>query len=194
MSWVIEILCQEHRNIEKLLCILERELNVFARGERPNYELVLAVIDYFKDYPDTCHHPKEDMIFERLKLRDANAVATIGDLGAEHREGARRLRRVGQIVEAVLNDQDLVRQIVYDTIRDFIDHERRHMAMEERLVFPAALKALRPADWAEIALKLADRHDPLSHPNVEEKFATLRRSILESEGEAERLRHPTAPS
>ena len=194
MSWVIEILCQEHRNIEKLLRVLEQELNVFNRGERPNYELVVAVIDYFKGYPDTCHHPKEDMIFERLKLRDANAAATIGDLGAEHQEGARRLYGVAQIVEAVLNDQDFMRQIAYDTMHDFIDHERRHMAMEERLVFPAALKALRPADWAEIALKLADRHDPLSHPNVEEKFDTLRRSIFELEGEAGRLRHPAAPN
>jgi hemerythrin-like domain-containing protein len=63
MSWVIEILCQEHRNIEKLLCVLERELSVFDRGERPNYEVVVAIIDYFKDYPDSCHQPKEDMIF-----------------------------------------------------------------------------------------------------------------------------------
>jgi hypothetical protein len=30
---VIEILRQEHRNIEKLLDVLERELDVFARGE-----------------------------------------------------------------------------------------------------------------------------------------------------------------
>jgi hemerythrin-like domain-containing protein len=54
MSWVIEILCQEHRNIEKLLRVLEREFNLFDHGERSNYELVLAVIDYFKDYPDSC--------------------------------------------------------------------------------------------------------------------------------------------
>ena len=36
---VIEILRQEHRNIEKLLLVLERELSVFARGERPDYEV-----------------------------------------------------------------------------------------------------------------------------------------------------------
>ena len=76
-------------------------------------------------------------------------------------------------------------------MRDFIDHERRHMAMEERLVFPAALKALRPADWAEIALKLADRHDPLSQPSVDENFNTLRRNILELEEEAEGVRRRT---
>ena len=49
--------------------LLERELTVFDRGDRPNYEIVLAVIDYFKDYPDSCHHPKEDMIFEKLEAR-----------------------------------------------------------------------------------------------------------------------------
>jgi hemerythrin-like domain-containing protein len=65
VTYVIEILRQEHRNIEKLLRVLERELNVFDRGERPDYEVVLAVIDYFKDYPDICHHPKEDLKVSR---------------------------------------------------------------------------------------------------------------------------------
>jgi len=37
---VIDILRQEHRNIEKLLLVLERELDVFARGERPDYEVM----------------------------------------------------------------------------------------------------------------------------------------------------------
>ena len=34
MSYIIEVLRQEHRNIETLLCVLERELSVFDRGER----------------------------------------------------------------------------------------------------------------------------------------------------------------
>jgi hypothetical protein len=34
------------------------------------------------------------------------------------------------------------------------------MAMEERVVFPAVLNALQPQDWADVALKMADRSDP----------------------------------
>jgi hemerythrin-like domain-containing protein len=185
MSYVIEVLRQEHCNIENLLGVLERELSVFDRGDRPNYEVVLAVIDYFKDYPDSCHHPKEDLIFEKLKARDPVATASIGDLEAEHREGARRLRRAAQAVERVLSDQDLRRQSVADIIRDFISHERQHMAMEERVVFPAALDALRPTDWADIALKLGDRDDPFNLPGFEQKFNRLRRNIREMEEEAD---------
>jgi hemerythrin-like domain-containing protein len=35
MVEIIEILRQEHRNIEKLLLVMEQELTVFDRGERP---------------------------------------------------------------------------------------------------------------------------------------------------------------
>ena len=188
MTYIIEILRQEHRNTEKLLRVLDRELSVFDRGGRPDYATVLAAIDYFKDYPDSCHHPKEDFIFERLKIRDAAAAADVGDLEAEHLEGAKRLRRVAQTVEAVYNDQDLVRNTVSNIMHEFIDRERLHMMMEERIVFPAALKALRASDWAEIALKLADREDPLSQPGLEDKFSRLRRKILELEDEAEAAR------
>jgi len=189
MTYIIEVLRQEHRNIESLLCVLERELSVFDRGDRPDYEVVLAVIDYFKDYPDCCHHPKEDMIVEKLKARDPVAAATISDLAGEHQEGTKRLRRVAQAVERVLSDQDLLRQNVDNIIRDFINHERQHMAMEERVVFPAAFEALQPEDWADIAAKLADRDDPFYQPGFEEKFNRLRRNILkmEEEAEAERL-------
>jgi hemerythrin-like domain-containing protein len=73
---------------------------------------------------------------------------------------------------------------VTDIIRDFIKYERQHMAMEERVVFPAALNALRSEDWADIAAKLTDRDDPFYRLGFEEKFKTLRRNILELEEEA----------
>ena len=185
MTYVVEVLRQEHRNMERLLRVLEQELSVFDRGNRPDYEVVLGVSDYFKDYPDSCHHPKEDMIFEKLKSRDLVAAAKIGALETEHQAGAIRLRRVAQAVERVLGDQDLLRQTVDEIIHDFINHERQHMEIEERIFFPAALNALRPEDWADIALKLADRRDPLYEPGLEEKFNLLRRKILEIEAEAE---------
>ena len=185
MTYMIEVLRREHSNIESLLGVLERELSVFERGDRPDYEVMLAVINYFKDYPNSCHHPKEDLIVEKLKARDPRKAEAIGDLEAEHREGVKRLRRVALAVERVLSDQDLPRQTVNDIIRDFIKHERQHMAMEERVVFPAALNALRPEDWADISVKLVDRDDPFYQPGFEERFNKLRRRILEMEEEVE---------
>ena len=139
---IIERLSQEHRNIEKLLAILERELEVFDRGDRPDYEVIRAVISYFEVYPEVYHHPQEDRVFAKLRTRDPVAAAKVGDLAREHRKGAERLRRVAHAVENVLADAEVPRQNVDTIVRDFIAQERHHMMMEDRDFFPAALEAL----------------------------------------------------
>ena len=182
---IIDLLRQEHRNIEKLLLVLERELDVFARGDRPDYEVVQAVIAYFQVYPDVYHHPLENLVFERLKARDPTAVENIGDLAGEHRIGSERLRRVAQAIESVLADRELLRQDISDIIRDFIEHERRHIAMEDRDFFPAAVRVLQPQDWADITLRSTDQKDPPFSEIVEERFDAVRRHIIQLEQEAE---------
>ncbi len=182
MTKLLEVLREEHRNIETLLRVLERELDIFDRAERPDYEVVQAVIGYFEDYPDCCHHPKEDVVFAKLKARDPAAATTVSDLEAEHRNGADRLRKVARAVESVLGEREVLRQTVDDIVRDFIEKERRHMEMEERILFPAVAKALFPEDWAEIDARL--RNDPALGRAGEEEFNSLRRRILQWEQES----------
>ncbi|WP_456685824.1 hemerythrin domain-containing protein [Bradyrhizobium sp. P5_C11_2] len=186
---IIERLSQEHRNIEKLLAILERELQVFDRGDRPDYEVIGAVISYFELYPEVYHHPQEDLVFDKLTIRDPGAAAKVGDLAREHQKGAELLRRVAHAVDDVLADRELLRQDVHAIVRDFIEHERRHIMKEDRDFFPAALKALEPEDWTEIASAMTNPEDPLFSEAAEETFDALRARILQLEQEAEAGRH-----
>ena len=65
MIEIIEILRQEHRNLEKLLGVMEQELGVFDRGDGPDYEVFGAIIEFFKKYPELLssskggHHLRE---------------------------------------------------------------------------------------------------------------------------------------
>ena len=186
---IIDRLSQEHRNIERLLAVLERELEIFDRGDRPDYEVIRAIISYFELYPEVYHHPQEDLVFAKLKIRDPAAAAKVGNLALEHQKGAERLRRVAQAVDSVLADREILRQNVDNIVRDFIEHERRHIMMEDRDFFPAALKALEPQDWTEIASASTDHVDPLFSEAAEETFDTLRARILQLEQEAEAERH-----
>jgi len=76
----------------------------------------------------------------------------------------------------------VLHQTVDDIVRDFIEKERRHMEMEERILFPAAAKALLPEDWAEIDARL--RSDSSLDRANEEKFNSLRQRILRWEQES----------
>ena len=188
MSNIIQILLEEHRNIDKLLLVLERELDVFDRSEEPDYEIFQAVIQYFQDYPENCHHPKEDMVFEKLKARDAAAADRVGDAEADHRVETLRLRRLVEAVEDILAGREFLRQTFHDVVHEFIAHQRQHMDKEERLLFPAAIKGLRPDDWADIDARLNDRKDPLFNGVIETKFQALQRTILRWEQETETSR------
>ena len=182
---IIDRLSQEHRNTEMLLAVLERELEIFDRGDRPDYEVIRAIISYFELYPEVYHHPQEDLVFAKLKIRDPAAAAKVGNLALEHQNGAERLRRVAQAVDGVLADREILRQNVDNIVRDFIEHERRHIMMEDRDFFPAALKVLEPQDWTEIASALTNHEDPLFSEAAEETFGALRARILQLEQEAE---------
>jgi hemerythrin-like domain-containing protein len=188
MTTIIDILREEHRNIEKVLLVLERELDVFDRSEQPDYEVLQAIISYFQDYPDRCHHPKEDMVFEKLKARDPVAAERVGDLEVEHQEETKRLQRLAQALENILTGREVLRKNFDTIVRNFIEHERHHIDMEERALFPAAVKALRPEDWAGIDARLNDKQDPLANEVIEEKFRFLHQCILqwEEQDEAER--------
>ncbi|MGZ5904018.1 MAG: hemerythrin domain-containing protein [Reyranella sp.] len=144
-AMIIERLCREHRNVERLLAVLERELAVFDHGGSPDYEVVRAIISYFELYPEVYHHPQEDLVFAKLKIRDPAAAAKVGNLALEHRKGAERLHRVAQAVDGVLADCEVLRQNVDDVVLDFIEHERRHMMMEVVISFlpPSRLWSLK---------------------------------------------------
>jgi len=185
MSKIIEILLEEHRNIEKLLLVLEQELQIFDRSERPDYEVLQAIIEYFQDYPESCHHPKEDMVFEKLKVRDPAEAKRVGDMEGEHEVEGKRLQRFAQAVEDILAGREFLRQSFHKVAYDFIEHQRQHMVKEELELFPAAVKGLRPEDWAEIDARLDDRKDPLFNGLIEKRFHALQRTILQWEQETE---------
>ena len=178
MTRIIETLREDHRNIEELLLVLEQELSVFDRNERPDYEIMQAVISYFEDYPDCCHHPKEDMIFEKLKARDPVAAESVGDLEAEHQNERKRLRRVADMIRSILTNHEILRQSFDHVMHDFIERERKHMEMEERFLFSAAVNALRAEDWAGIDARWSDWKDSMFNVAFEEKCQSIRERIL----------------
>src|SRR4029077_2373027 len=94
MTTLIEVLREEHRNIEKLLGVLEQELGVFDRRERPDYETLQAIIDYFEEYPARCHHPRETMTVDLLKARNPASAGSLDAIESDHQQEAARLRQL----------------------------------------------------------------------------------------------------
>ncbi len=179
MTDILDAIHEDHINMTRMLDAIERQLAVFDAGEDPDYDIVRGVVEYCIGYPELYHHPKEDLVFERLRAIDPAAAAEIGDLPGEHEVLAALTRRLRDAVEAVLNDLEVPRGPFDETLREFLDAYRRHMALEESAFLPAARRALGTADLAEIDARPAPREDPLFGASGEQRFAALRRDILD---------------
>jgi hemerythrin-like domain-containing protein len=89
------------------------------------------------------------------------------------------------MIRRVLTNHEVPRQTFDDIMRDFIEQERKHMAMEERVLFSASVSALQPEDWSEIDAKWAEAKDSMFNVAVEERCQSLRERILQWQRENE---------
>jgi len=178
MQEIVQAIRQEHRNTLSLLHVLARQVEAFARGKVPDYDVIRATVDYFLTFPDQVHHPKEDLVFARLRERDAAAAAAIGDLREAHEELAARTREFAEGLEAVLDELEIPRSAFVHRAGRFIELQRRHIEMEERSFLPAAETALMAEDWTALAARMTRGQDPLFGARVSPRFERLRRTIL----------------
>ena len=183
MTNIIEQIRSEHGNMTRLLDALERQIAIFDEGGSPDYEIVLGITDYFLDFPDRYHHPKEDLLARKLVESADDAARPLQKLEAQHEELAILSRRFRQYVRRVLEEAELPRGAIVRAAREFIASQRHHMQMEEEHFLPLAENMLSPEDLASLDSELFCEADPLMDPATEARYAILREAILSWEGE-----------
>jgi len=167
----------EHVYFRRLLGLLHRELDAFHRGERPNYELMLDIITYLRDYGDRFHHPREDVAFARLADCAPDLRPALARLAQEHRIIARAGEKLAALLEAALGGSFAQRAEVEIAAATYLVYYGNHIAKEDELVLSRAAQALSEADWQAVRAAVADEPDPLFGERPHERYRELRRQI-----------------
>jgi hypothetical protein len=84
MSDAIKVLLLEHRQIAKVLELIEEQQINVAQHAPVNLRLLETGFDYLSDYPAECHHPKEDLIYGKLVKQIPDLAGSIKNLVEEH--------------------------------------------------------------------------------------------------------------
>jgi len=182
---ILDQLHEEHRNISRLLAVLERELAVFDRAERPDYDVLRAVADYFNGFPETTHHPKEDLILYLMRDKYPEQAAKMADLPIEHEKIGMLAQMFQYVIEDVLKEAELPRASFHSAIQNFVDQQRKHMKMEETFFFPIVKRTLTEEDWAALEAEPIGEQDPIFGADVAEQYAGLYKDIIAWEKENE---------
>jgi hemerythrin-like domain-containing protein len=177
MSGPLALWHTEHVYFRRLLELLQRELDAFHRAERPNYELMLDVVAYLREYSDQLHHPREDAAFERLAPRCPDIKLDLARLSQEHRVIARAGETLRQHLENILAGGLAQRAEVEVAAATYLVYYGNHIAKEDEIVLPRAAQLLSPADWDAIKAVRGEQADPLFGDKPQERYRALRRRI-----------------
>jgi len=172
---------EDHIHFARLLDLLEEQVILFDRGERPNYGLMSLIIYYMRSFGDRVHHPREDVAYARLVERDPGMEIVVNRLQQEHRVIATVGEALSNRLEEAQGDVVSSRSALEAAGAMYLVYYRNHLSTEERHVMPRAAQLLTPEDWAEVDAAVPASDDPLFGEHVEQRFAMLRKQI---EGEA----------
>jgi hemerythrin-like domain-containing protein len=167
----------EHVCFNRLLHLLQREVDVFHTGERPSYELMAEIISYLREYGDRFHHRREDVAFARLAKRCPDVQLELARLEQEHRVIAQAGETLLRHIEAILGGAMVPRAEVEMAAATYLVYYGNHIAKEEQDVLPRAAQHLTREDWEAVKAAAPAGADPLFGAVPQERYRDLRRRL-----------------
>ena len=175
MSTVMDELHTDHRNVRELLRILGSQLDAVSDLSGGDFELMRDIMIYMTRYPDHAHHPKEDLMFERMRGRGVTdeVEGTIVKLLREHEALAAKGASFRDMLVGVVDGALVERETLVDRGRDYVEFLSYHASLEDETVFVESQRLLDDADWSAIERAFADQVDPVFGPIVRHEFQSL---------------------
>ncbi len=164
----------EHRYLELLLQTIDEKLEHVDSAGTGDYFLLRDIVRYMHEYPDVAHHPTEDLMFERLVKRNPAMKKDVARLQRDHERLAKDTAKLLELLRAASERRT---PATIGKVRAAADKYaaslRRHMEVEEQMMFPEAVRCLSHADWKSVQRNLEATEDPLFGKAVQRDYRAL---------------------
>lgn len=128
----------EHRLIERMIALMENELQEAEKKNRADARFIDAATRFIRTYADRCHHGKEeDILFRELKKKNISQEhkKIMDELVEEHTWGRETTRRlVDRNARYEKGDGDVFPEIV-DCIGQLVRFYPKHIEKEDKHFF-----------------------------------------------------------
>ncbi|HEX9917179.1 MAG TPA: hemerythrin domain-containing protein [candidate division Zixibacteria bacterium] len=128
----------EHRLIEKMIKLMEKELHKINQGNEANPVFIEKAVDFFGTYADRCHHGKEeDILFRELAKKKLSSEhrKMMDELINEHIFGRKIVGRLANAKDKYTNtDYDTTKEIV-ECLKTLVGFYPSHIKKEDKQFF-----------------------------------------------------------
>jgi hemerythrin-like domain-containing protein len=175
----LSVLGKEHRNLLRVVALLERLLDDLVRLEsEPDFTLLSSALYYLDEFPERVHHPKEEQqIFDRLRRRTTEFDPALDRLRSQHLESDGLVARAARALVCYQGGTPDGLTRLRTAVSAYSALLTEHIRAEEQLLGSAA-DYLTDGDWLSIAAAFEAHVDPLSDDSTIGEFRRLHARIV----------------
>ena len=175
----LRIIADEHQALAGVLHAVRFMVGEIRAGQlEPDMALFEAMIHYLDAYAEARHHPKEDLLFERLSQRSDQARDALATLAREHQAAPERIAALQQAFQTWKADPKQF-PLFAQAFEQYADFYRGHMVLEEEAVLPLLPKHLTPEDQQELDAAFKAFYSRLGQDPKAEDFSAMFSKFVE---------------
>lgn len=165
-------LMKEHRLIEKMLDIIDREIKNINETKKIDTVFIDTAVDFIRFYADRTHHGKEeDILFKELenkKLLDKDKKM-MNELIEEHKSARLVVKQLKNLNLSYFHGELYEINEIISKLKWLIDFYPVHIKKEDDVFFPETEKYFTPAELDDMLDKFWDFDKNMIH----EKYKLL---------------------
>jgi len=147
--WPIGPLMHEHRLIERMIALMDREIRNMTAGAPPDHVFLDSAVDFIRTYADQCHHGKEeDILFRDLALKPLghDLAAIMDQLIEEHRVGRRLVQSLVEAQKRHLEGIPEAGKDIVEMLHKLIEFYPKHIFKEDKHFFFPCMDAFTESE------------------------------------------------
>lgn len=142
----------DHARLSRVLREVEVQRARLASEPEAARAVLGEALHYLVEYLHGHHHPREDLLYERLLPLRADLGDELRELASDHDGGAARARRLSHALGRLPAGGARAADRFARALQSYVDETREHMRREERAIFYAGVEPwLSDEEWRALA-------------------------------------------
>lgn len=172
MHQLLQELHRDHVNLNRVLLLLEKQVQLLGEGQA-NFHVLSEIVDYVQVYPDLIHHPREDVIFRIYQERFPQEMPAIDRLLEEHQTLINSTLELRTLMEQWGCDSPVPRDYLAKLFADYLRLQFDHLNLEEGSVYGQLAAGLTDEDWGRIESSMPQGSDPLFGDLMRQRYENI---------------------
>lgn len=174
----IELMMDEHKYIKRMLKVVRSACLDILNGKDINYDEFYLMIDFIKNYADSHHHKKEEVIlFNRMVDNIGSTAEKVIKHGmlVEHDLGRLYIRSLDEALQSVREGNTDAKLDVIANAISYTHLLERHIEKEDNVIYKFALRELAEDIISDVNKDCVEFEK--SNEHIKEKYLSILENI-----------------